>query len=76
MAQSTRTLKDVPKHAFFQIVGLTGDAVLVSRLREMGFNRGETVQVTGSAPFGEPLLVELRGAVVALRKEEAACVML
>ncbi|HVK61769.1 MAG TPA: FeoA domain-containing protein [Bdellovibrionales bacterium] len=76
MAQSKRTLLDIEDKQPFSISELAGDAVLVSRLREIGFNRGELVQVTGRAPFGEPLLVEIRGATVALRKEEARCVIL
>ena len=55
---------------------LQGDPVVVSRLREIGFVRGEAVIAVGRAPFGEPILVELRGAVIALRKAEAACVKL
>jgi ferrous iron transport protein A len=73
MAEPT-SLNDIPKFKSFEITGLEGDPILVSRLREMGFNRGETVELTGRAPFGEPLLISIRGAVVALRKEEAACV--
>lgn len=57
-----------------KILDLKGDSVIVSRLREIGFVRGEEVQIRGRMPFGEPLLVEIRGAVVALRKSEAACV--
>ncbi len=55
---------------------LQGDPVVVSRLREIGFVRGEEVIARGRAPFGEPILVELRGAMIALRKGEAACVKL
>ena len=55
---------------------LQGDSVVVSRLREIGFVRGEEVVAVGRAPFGEPILVEIRGAVIALRKGEAACVKL
>jgi Fe2+ transport system protein FeoA len=53
---------------------LHGDGVLLSRLREMGFIRGERVRIWGRAPFGEPFLVEIRGVTVALRKREAQCI--
>lgn len=59
-----------------RILDLKGDSVIVSRLREIGFVRGEEVQVRGRALFGEPILVEIRGAIVALRKTEATCVRL
>jgi len=70
------TLVNLPTDTTRPIVKLAGDGVLVSRLRELGFIRGETVRVVGHAPFGEPLIVEIRGATVALRKEEAECVHL
>lgn len=58
------------------IANLSGDAVLVARLRELGFIAGAEVKVLGRAPFGDPILVEVRGATVALRKAEARCVHL
>lgn len=70
------TLLNLPTDTARPIVKLAGDGVLVSRLRELGFIRGETVRLLGRAPFGEPLIVEIRGATVALRKEEAECVHL
>ena len=46
-----------------------------SRLMHLGFFAGETVKVTHRAPmFKEPLLVEVRGRLVALTKSEAALV--
>lgn len=59
-----------------KIVSLQGDPILVSRLRELGFIRGESIRVVGRAPFGDPLVVEVGGATIALRKEEAECVRL
>lgn len=70
------TLAESPLNQNARIAELVGDAVVVSRLREIGFIRGETVQVRGRAPFGDPIIVEVRGAMVALRKEEAQCVKL
>jgi ferrous iron transport protein A len=67
-------LAELPLQAESPITSLVGDAVMVSRLRELGFIRGELVRVVGRALFGEPILVELRGATVALRKREAECV--
>ena len=70
------TLADLPHFIDRQITGLSGDTVLLGRLRELGFISGEVVRVNGQAPFGGPLLVEIRGAVIALRKAEAECVCL
>lgn len=70
------TLASLDLHKPALIRDLQGDPVVVSRLREIGFVRGEEVVAIGRAPFGEPILVDLRGAVIALRKAEAACVKL
>ena len=70
------TLADFHSGSEGAIKKLQGDPLLVARLRELGFIRGESVRVVGRAPFGEPILVEIHGATIALRKEEAACVLL
>lgn len=46
-----------------------------SRLMHLGFLDGQTVIVVKKAPlFQEPLLVEVRGRMIALSKDEAAMV--
>lgn len=67
-------LSDKPLNFVGVIRDLVGDESYVSRLRELGFVRGETVALRGKTPFGDPLMVEIRGAVVALRKKEAECI--
>ena len=73
---SRTTLASLDLNQPAHIQDLEGDKIVVSRLREIGFVRGEEVCVRGRAPFGDPILVELRGAIIALRKGEAACVRL
>lgn len=47
-----------------------------SRLMHLGFIHGEIIRVTRKAPlFKEPVLVEVRGRMVALSAEEAALVL-
>ncbi len=70
------TLAEISKESERVIKRLEGDEILVARLRELGFIRGESVRVLGRAPFGEPILVEIHGATIALRKDEASCVHL
>lgn len=70
-----KTLVDASaQDGILKVARLSGDLRLTARLRELGFIVGEPIQVLGRAPFGEPILVEVRGATVALRKREAACV--
>lgn len=48
---------------------------LESRLMHLGFFHGEPIRILKRAPlFKEPFLVEVRGRMVALSKEEAALV--
>jgi ferrous iron transport protein A len=44
------------------------------RLLEMGLTPGVPVLVVGTAPFGDPIEIELRGYHLSLRKSEAALV--
>jgi len=50
---------------------------LSKRLLEMGMCVGSEVEVVLEAPFGrDPIAVRVRGAVIALRREEASLVEL
>ncbi len=43
-----------------------------TRLLEMGFLEGESVQVVHESPFGgDPIAVRIRGSMIALRRSEA-----
>jgi len=60
-------------------VGSSGRVVSVSpmdevgcRLLEMGVTPGAEVRVLGTAPFGDPIEVEVRHYRLSLRKAEAA----
>lgn len=55
-----------------RILSLTGDAVLVQRLMEMGMLEGDEVEMIGAAPLGDPLEVRLGDSRLSLRRSEAA----
>jgi ferrous iron transport protein A len=57
-----------------RVRGLSGGGAVVARLEEMGFTPGSTVRLVAQAPFGGPLAFDLRGARIALRRVDAACV--
>ncbi len=46
------------------------------RLMEMGFTPGQEVRVIARSPFRDPVAVSVRGSVIALRKNEAECVLI
>ncbi len=68
------SLNDKPIGFTGVITELSGDEAYTSRLRELGFMRGETISIRGVTPFGGPIMVEIKGAVVALRRKEAECI--
>ena len=55
---------------------LDGDEIIINRLRELGFIPGHQIKVKAKAPFGDPIVVEVNGTSVALRKGEAQCIQL
>lgn len=50
------------------------DSPYSNKLIELGFISGQTIEVVFSAPFGDPIAVELNGSVLSLRLEEAATI--
>ena len=50
---------------------LLADAALATRLADLGFCPGTRVRVVRRAPLGDPVLYELRGYRIALRRSEA-----
>lgn len=57
------------------IEALQGNDSVTQRLMEMGLLKGETVELLGIAPLGDPLEVRLGSYRLSLRKAEAARVV-
>src|SRR5262245_52780041 len=53
------------------ISALEGDGADIRRLLEMGLLPGETVELIGRAPLGDPLAVHVHGGRLAVRKADA-----
>ena len=47
------------------------DAKLAKRLLALGFVEGTEIVVKNTAPLGDPIIVNLRGTDLALRKKDA-----
>jgi len=57
------------------ICRLEGPEATVRRLLEMGMVEEAYVEIVHEAPFGrDPVAVRVRGGLLALRRQEAACV--
>lgn len=58
------------------VAEVTGSDETSLRILEMGLIPGTEVRVLGTAPFGDPLEIEVRGYRLSLRRSEAARVLL
>lgn len=68
---ATRTLDALPVGARATVVAVDGHGAFRRRLLELGFLPGTAVARTGQAPLGDPLTIEVRGAVLCLRAADA-----
>jgi Fe2+ transport system protein FeoA len=68
-------LSEVPLDEWHQIDRLDGPQEDCRRLLDLGFTPGEEVAVTHCTPLGDPLVIRVRGALLALRKREAAWIL-
>jgi ferrous iron transport protein A len=69
---AVRPLSTVALNRSVRIDRLDGPKQDCDRLLDLGFTPGEVISVTHLAPLGDPLVVRVRGALLALRKREAA----
>ncbi len=70
-----KQLSQVPLNRHFRIERLAGPQEECRRLLDLGFTPGEDVVVTHMAPLGDPLVIRVRGALLALRKREAGWIL-
>ena len=70
------TLADLKKGETRTVVSVHGEDAITRRLMEMGVIPGVAVRMVKSAPFGDPVEINVRGYSLALRKNEAESVEL
>jgi ferrous iron transport protein A len=70
------TLADLAKGESRMVLSVRGKDVVTRRLMEMGLVPGVSVRMIKSAPFGDPLEINVRGYSLALRRNEAESVVL
>ena len=66
------SLLDVARNQIYRIKQIEGPAEECRRLLDLGLTPGEEMAVVQSVPFGDPLVVAVRGMRLALRRREAA----
>lgn len=70
--KAKRTLDQAVKGQTVTVCALPGEERLAGRLRDLGMAEGTRVKCLGAGPLGDPAAYLIRGAVVALRKKDAA----
>ena len=74
--KTSMTLADLAKGESRKVLAVNGEDVITRRLMEMGVIPGVAVRMIKSAPFGDPLEINVRGYSLALRRNEAESVVL
>ena len=69
-------LAELPDGAKGRVVSVSGEPLLRERLVELGFTPGTLVEIRARAPMGDPIDVKLRGGLLAVRGDEAACIQI
>ena len=75
-AAPAQTLDQLRPGQSAQISGIEGIDSIASRLRELGFICGQSVQLLRVAPLGDPIKCAVAGSRVAVRATEARRVRL
>jgi ferrous iron transport protein A len=70
-----KSLADAAHGIWHMIKTLVGPAEACDRLLDLGFTPDAEVKIAQSAPLGDPLVVLVRGTRLALRKDEAAWII-
>ncbi|MEN9826583.1 MAG: hypothetical protein RI953_2328 [Pseudomonadota bacterium] len=72
---SSKSLKLARKDESFRILDVVSGHPLSERLLELGLQTGEFVKIVHEAPLsGDPIVLEVCGTKLALRREEAALI--
>jgi Fe2+ transport system protein FeoA len=66
------SLVEALQNRLYRIERLEGPEEECRRLLDLGLTPGEEMSVVQAVPFGDPLVVVVRGMRIALRRREAA----
>ena len=65
------TLRDVKVGETVKVKKLYGQGALKRRIMDMGITKGTEIYVRKVAPLGDPIIINLRGFDLAIRKKDA-----
>lgn len=70
-----KRMSELKPHETADVVELRLTGAMRRRLQDIGLINGTQIECVGRSPLGDPCAYFIRGAVIALRKEEACEVM-
>ncbi|MBZ0295617.1 MAG: ferrous iron transport protein A [Anaerolineae bacterium] len=72
----TKTLDQLPIKAVATVTALTNKGAERRRMMDLGILPGLKIEVEMKNPLGDPTAYRIRGAVIALRQEQASCIQI
>lgn len=72
----TKNLTNLQEGESAQVASLMNTGSIKRRLQDLGLVEGTKVECIQKSPFGDPVAYGIRGAVIALRTEDAQAVLL
>lgn len=69
------TLCDLPRGRTAQVLAVTAKGAMRRRLQDVGLSPGATVTCVNRGMWGGPVALLVRGAVIALRRQDAAGIL-
>ncbi|SKA74963.1 ferrous iron transport protein A [Clostridium sp. USBA 49] len=70
------SLNDAAVGSYVSIENLSSTGMLRERMLALGLTKGSKVEVVRRGPSGDPTIYNIRGAMIALRKEEASLIII
>ena len=69
-----KNLSTVEVGSKVKVDNLFANGILRERMLALGLTKGANVEVIRRGPSGDPTVYDIRGAMIALRREEAALI--
>lgn len=74
MIKQTKVLSEVLMHKKAVVVSIESNKLLRRRFSDLGIIEDTVIEPLFKSPMGDPTAYLIRGAVIALRSEEAGCI--
>lgn len=75
MKENTMTLDKIPVGSKCTVIELTAEGSIRRRFLDLGLISGTSVEALQMSPSGNPIAYLIRGAVIALRSEDASKIL-